>query len=79
MGIIVSLIIGAICGWLAGYIMKSKNGLLMNIILGIVGGFVGGLIFGFLNISIGGLLGNIISGVVGACLVIFVVRLIKKK
>ncbi|MBQ8823313.1 MAG: GlsB/YeaQ/YmgE family stress response membrane protein, partial [Lachnospiraceae bacterium] len=44
----------------------------------IVGGAVGGFIFNLLGISIGGILGNIISGVVGACIVIFVVRLIKK-
>ena len=79
MGIIASLIVGAICGWLAGIIMKSKNGLLMNIILGIAGGFVGGWVFGLLGFGITGLLGNIISGVVGACIVIFLARLVGKK
>lgn len=79
MGIIASLIVGAICGWLAGIIMKSKNGLIMNIILGIAGGFVGGWVFGLLGFGITGLLGNIISGVVGACIVIFLARLVGKK
>lgn len=79
MNIIISLIIGAVCGWLAGIIMKSGHGLLVNIILGIVGGFVGGFIFGLLGLSINGIVGTIISSVVGACLIIFVVRLIKKK
>lgn len=58
--------------------MKSGHGLIVNIILGIVGGFVGNFIFGLLKISFLGFFGNIISTVVGACLVIFVVRLIKK-
>ena len=79
MGLITSLVVGAICGWLAGYIMKSKNGLIMNILLGVVGGFVGGWVFGLLGFSIVGLLGNIISGVVGACIVIFLARLVGKK
>ena len=35
--IIISLVIGGVCGWLAGIIMKSANGVLINIILGIVG------------------------------------------
>lgn len=78
MGIIISLVIGAICGWPAGRIMKSNNGLLFNIILGLIGGFVGGLIFNLLGFSVNGTLGSIVSGVVGSCIVIFIVRNIKK-
>ena len=77
--LLISLAIGAVCGWLAGNIMKKGNSLIMNIILGVIGGFVGGFIFNLLGLSINGILGSIISGVVGACLIIFVVGLIKKK
>ncbi len=79
MSIIISLVIGAVCGWLAGIIMKSGHGLLINIVLGIVGGVVGGYVFSLLGLAINGTLGTIISSVVGACLIIFVIRLIKKK
>jgi len=79
MDILISLAIGAVCGWLAGYIMKSGHGLIFNIILGVIGGMVGGFIFGLLGLSISGIIGAIISGVVGACLLIFVARLITKK
>ena len=65
-------------GWLAGIIMKSKNGVLINIILGIVGGAVAGALFGLLGISFNGIIGGLICGVIGACLLIFIVRLIKK-
>ena len=78
-GLIISLIIGAIVGWVAGIIMKSNNGLLVNIILGLAGGFVGRLIFGKLS---GGLLpgsGDIIFSVVGACILIAIVRFFKRK
>lgn len=44
MGIIVWLIIGGVVGWLAGLLMKDRNGILMNIVVGIVGAFIGGLI-----------------------------------
>ncbi len=77
--LLVSLVIGGICGCAAGYIMKSGQSLLFNIILGIVGGFVGGALFNLLGFSINGTLGSIISGIIGSCIVIFVVRLIKKK
>lgn len=76
--ILISLIIGGICGCLAGYIMKSGHSLIFNIILGLIGGVVGGFIFNLLGLSINGIVGSIISGVVGSCLVIFIVRLIKK-
>ncbi|MEM9687576.1 MAG: hypothetical protein AAF934_11745 [Bacteroidota bacterium] len=42
-GLLYSLLIGAIAGWLAGKIMKGGGfGLLINIILGVIGGVVGG-------------------------------------
>ncbi|MBP5306348.1 MAG: GlsB/YeaQ/YmgE family stress response membrane protein [Lachnospiraceae bacterium] len=77
--LIVSLVVGGLCGFLAGVIMKSHNGIIVNIILGIVGGAVAGALFGVIGISFGGIIGNIICGVVGACLLIFIVRLIRKK
>ena len=75
--IIMAIVIGAIAGWLAGFIMKSKGSLLRNIILGIIGGFVGGFIFSLLNInialSIGPInFGSIIVSAIGACIVIFI-------
>lgn len=76
--IIVSLAIGAVAGWLAGIIMGSKGGLLFNIILGLIGGIVGGWVLGLIGVSFFGIVGTIIRAVAGACLVIFVVRLIKK-
>ena len=79
MELIIALVVGGVCGWLAGIIMKSKKGILFNIILGIIGGIVGGFLFGLLNIPLPGYLGDIVSGVVSSCLVIFIVRLIKKK
>ena len=81
--IIITLLIGAVAGWLAGIIMGSKGGLLRNIILGIIGGFVGSFVFNLLNISIslslGPInLGTIIVSAVGACIVIFIGKLLFK-
>ena len=77
--ILVMIVVGAISGWLAGFIMNSKGTLLRNIILGIIGGFVGGFLFNLLNINIAVSfgpfnLGTIIVSVIGACLVIFLVN-----
>ena len=78
-GIIISIIIGAVCGWLASIIMKSKSGLLWYIIMGIVGGFLGSFIFGLLGIGSNNIIGQIIIGVIGTCLLIFGYRFITGK
>ena len=79
MNILISILIGAISGWLASVIMNSKSGLIRDIILGIIGGFLGGFIFDKLGIEFAGYLGTILVSVVGACIIILVVDKIFKK
>lgn len=76
MGLIISLIIAGVCGWLAGMIMKTSFPWYINVVIGLVGGAVFSFVFGSWLIS--GIIGNIIGGVIGSCLVIFVIKLIKK-
>jgi uncharacterized membrane protein YeaQ/YmgE (transglycosylase-associated protein family) len=77
--LILWLIIGAIAGWLAGQIMKGGSfGLVGNIVVGVVGAVVGGWLLPLVGIFIGGgMLGHILNAVIGACLVLFLLRLIK--
>ena len=79
-GIILSLIIGGVAGWLAGLIMNGSGfGVLVDIIVGIVGGVVGGWIFSALGISFGGgILGTLITAVIGAVLLLFIIRLFRR-
>lgn len=80
MGILLSVVIGAVAGFLAGTIMKGKGfGLLINIIVGIVGGFLGGWVFGLLGFSSNGIIGSLITATVGAILLLWILSLIKKK
>ena len=73
MGIIISIIIGCVCGFLAGKIMKGGGfGFLINLLLGIVGGAVGSWLFGLL-----GLIGEIGTGTIGAILVLWIASLFK--
>ena len=84
--IIIWLVVGALIGWIAGIIMKSEGGLLYNIIVGIVGSAVGGFIANkVLRVGTGpGLFGfkitlmELLISVAGACLVIFVLKLIRR-
>ena len=81
MGIIATIIIGAIAGWLGSLLYKGTSlGLLGNIVIGIVGSFVGGWLFGILGISLGaGWVGAIHTGAIGAIAILFIINLIVKK
>ncbi|MEO7361673.1 MAG: GlsB/YeaQ/YmgE family stress response membrane protein [Gemmatimonadaceae bacterium] len=74
------LIIGLVAGWLAGTLMKGGGfGVIGDIVVGILGAFLGGWLFGMLGVGTGaGLLGSIITATIGACLLIFLLRLIKR-
>jgi uncharacterized membrane protein YeaQ/YmgE (transglycosylase-associated protein family) len=79
--LIVVIIIGAIAGWLAGQIMKGGGfGLIGDIIVGIIGGFIGDWLWGALHLpGIGPWwLTAIISATIGACILLFVIRLVKR-
>ena len=79
-GLIISLIVGAVAGWLAGTMMRGGGfGVVGNIIVGIVGGLIGGWLFTRLGISGGGgLLGSLVVSTIGAAALLFVVGLIKR-
>lgn len=81
MEILVTMIIGALAGWLGSMVFKGSGlGLLWNIIIGILGGFVGYWLFGQLNISLGeGWIGAILTGAIGALIILFIINLIVKK
>ena len=70
------LIVGGVAGWLAGLALKgSRFGLMGDIFLGIVGAFIAR----FLLPAFGsGAIAVIINAFIGACIVIFLVRFIKR-
>ncbi|WP_187431361.1 hypothetical protein ROLI_030090 [Roseobacter fucihabitans] len=60
--------------------MKTDDGLLMNIVLGIVGALVlNWLLVLIVGATLGGWIGQLIVAAAGACLLIFVVRLVRRK
>ncbi len=73
------IIIGAIAGALAKFIMPGRDGggIIVTIILGIVGAFVGGwLSTNVFNIGVGGTFGSIIVATIGAVVVLFIYNLV---
>ncbi len=78
--IIVTVLIGALSGWLAGMIMKTRSGgFIFNCVLGIIGSFVGSFAAALLGISAAKIsVGGVLISVAGACLVVWIVRKIAK-
>jgi uncharacterized membrane protein YeaQ/YmgE (transglycosylase-associated protein family) len=79
--LIISPIIGAIAGWLAGQVMKAGDfGLVGDIILGIIGAVIAGWQLPQIGILIGGaIVGSIINSFIGACVVLLVLRPLIKR
>lgn len=84
-GLIASLIIGAIAGWLAGEIVKgSGQGVIMNIVVGIVGALLASWLFPAIGWRIGGAdgsiswLGAIIYSTIGAVILLVLLRLVNR-
>lgn len=80
MGLITSLIVGGIAGWLTGLLQRGRGyGLIGNIIVGIIGSIVGGWLGGLLfnrDFITGFNPGTILFSVIGAVVVTFVWGLI---
>ena len=74
------ILVGLVAGWLAGVIMKGGSyGIMGDINIGVVGALLGGWLFGILGLGAGGgLLGSIVVAFIGACILIFLIRLLKR-
>lgn len=81
MEILVTIIIGAVAGWLGSTIYKGSGlGIIGNIVVGIIGSFVGYWILGELGISFGtGLISAILTGALGAIVILVVLNLFVRR
>ena len=79
MGLVLSIVIGCLAGFIAGKLMRGGGfGLVLNLLLGVVGGFVGGWLLKQFGISWGGFIGQLITAVIGSTVVLFIASLFKK-
>jgi uncharacterized membrane protein YeaQ/YmgE (transglycosylase-associated protein family) len=76
MGLIVTLIVGAIVGRLGSLIMKTnaQMGILANIVVGIIGSFLGFWIAGLIGIGAGSNVARWAIAVVGAVVLIAILK-----
>jgi len=80
--VIVTLIVGAIAGWLAGVIVEGAGfGLLVNMLLGIAGAFLAAVLFPRLGLGLtlgGGIIGAIVTSALGAIVLLLIVNLVQR-
>ena len=77
--ILVTAAIGLIAGFLAGKIMKGSGfGLLGDLVVGLLGGVLGGFLIGLLGLGTYTIVGQIVVAIIGACILLWLLRLIKK-
>lgn len=79
--LVVTIVIGAIAGWLAGVLVEGSGfGLIWNVVIGIAGAFVAGALFPRLGLGLtlgGGVVGAIVTATLGAVVLLLVANLIQ--
>lgn len=79
LGIIASIVVGGLAGWIASSLMKARTGLLANIVLGIVGAVLLNWILARIGIyARDAFVPQLVVGVAGAALLISVFRAVRK-
>lgn len=81
MGIIIWLIVGGICGWLASIVMRTdgQQGIFLNIIVGIVGAALAGfLLGGSASLNNGLTIESFLYSLLGAIVLLAIVNLVRR-
>lgn len=82
MGLIILLVVGGICGWLASMIMRTdgQQGVLLNIVVGIVGAVIAGFLLGggasIINAPLN--LMSFLYSLLGAIILLAIVNLVRR-
>lgn len=79
LGIILTIIVGGLAGWIASLLIGAGGGLIKNVIVGILGAFIGSFIFELLGLSAEPtLVGNLIVSTVGAVILLALAKVLSK-
>jgi uncharacterized membrane protein YeaQ/YmgE (transglycosylase-associated protein family) len=79
MGIIIWLIVGGVCGWLASLIMRTdaQQGIILNVVVGIVGAVIAGLLF-HVDMNNGITIESFLYALIGAVILLAIVNLVRR-
>lgn len=78
-GLIVWLVVGGVCGWLASMIMRTdgQQGIVLNVVVGIIGSVIASFLFGAgINEAI--TISTFIYSLIGAVILLAIVNLVRR-
>jgi len=81
MGLIVWLVVGGVCGWLASMIMRTdaQQGVILNVIVGIVGAAIAGFLMGGgASLNNGITVESFLYSLLGAVVLLAIVNLVRR-
>ncbi len=81
MGILIWLIVGGVCGWLASMVMRTdaQQGVFLNIIVGIIGAAIAGFLLGGSNsINNAITVQSFLYSLLGAVVLLAIVNLVRR-
>jgi uncharacterized membrane protein YeaQ/YmgE (transglycosylase-associated protein family) len=80
MGILLWIVFGAIAGWIASLITKSRTGIVLDIVIGIVGAIIGGWIMNALgNTGTTGFnIYSLLVAILGAVILLVIVKAVRR-
>lgn len=81
LGIITTIIVGGIAGWIASLLVAGGKGggIIRNVIVGVLGAFIGSYVFDLLGLAAEpSLIGNLIVATVGAVILLALAKTLSK-
>ncbi len=78
-GLIVWLVVGGVCGWLASMVMRTdgQQGIILNIVVGIIGSVIASFLFGAgINQAI--TVTTFLYSLIGAIILLAIVNLVRR-
>ena len=79
-GIIGTIIIGILAGWIAEKILRRRDSLIVNLIAGVVGAFIGSFIATRLGFTVGaGIIPSLLIATLGAIVLLFILGLFQRR
>jgi uncharacterized membrane protein YeaQ/YmgE (transglycosylase-associated protein family) len=81
MGLIVWLVVGGVCGWLASMVMRTdaQQGVILNIVVGIVGAAIAGFLMGGgASLNNGITVESFLYSLLGAVVLLAIVNLVRR-
>ncbi|MFO1117121.1 MAG: GlsB/YeaQ/YmgE family stress response membrane protein [Beijerinckiaceae bacterium] len=78
-GLIVTILVGLVAGWLSGQLVRGAGfGLIGDILVGVVGAFIGAALLPRLGVHLGaGLVAAIVNATLGAVVLLLIIRLFR--